>query len=411
MVFQSKKITKIIAAVFICVFTLTPVFQAQAFPTITTKDIPRMISGIFEFINERALTHFANQYLEDLVNKIEESYKIANFLYYSDALVSGQYLQDYMDKYVQDAMDQRMVLAFVPQITCGRNIDISGELRKKAQDYLGYNPKDLKFDDPNFDAKLARMGDFYSSPAGWEQHYEGLAKKAAAEAKAAAQAEITSPGVKTGRTEATATTPTSISATVNSILNNQAAAIEAALKLGTDNAAEMASKIAQDTIFKYIKKFAFKGSVFKEQSVCIETPTLNPITPIGDQNREPDKEQTFIFVDPEFVKPSDDIFLTAKVNLTWEADTLKSKGAVKVRINDEGWYSLNGSEEITISFLGSDYSNFNCYKFVLEVYDKFDQKVNIETPMVAYAFNSRGTGPSDSNTFCGGSGGAQQPRG
>jgi hypothetical protein len=412
---DSGKFRRIIAAIFIVAFIFTPVLQAQAQfggPTVVVGDIPKRIGDTLERIAETALTRYANRYLEELIAKIEDSFKIANFLYYTDALVSGQYLQDYLDKYVTEAMDQRMVLAFVPQINCGQNIDISGELQSKAREYLGYNPQELRPDDPDFYRKLSRLGDFYSSPAGWELHYEDLAKKASAEAKAAAQAEVVSPGVKTGRKPGTSQTDSapSISATVNSILSNQKAAIESALKIGADNAGEIGAAIAQNMIYKYIEEFAFKGSVFAEQSVCISSPSLNPIIPIADRPQENPQEATFIYVDPEFVTPTLDLFLAAKVSLSWDATSLKSKGASKVKINGKGWYSLSGSAEQNISFLDTSYGNFNCYKFLLEVFDSKDQLVLPEQPMVAYVFNSAGSGPSENNAFCGGAGGAQQPR-
>ncbi len=408
----SAKIKNLIIAIFVGVFVFTPVFQAQAFgPTVIIGNIPDAIQHAVEEALTSSFLAFAQNYTKELIQKIENNYKIANFLYYTDALVTGQYLQDYLNKYVTEPFDQRMVMAFVPQVTCGNKVDIAAELRQQARNYLGYDPTQLQTNDPDFYLKLARMGDFYSSPAGWEQHYEDLAKKAASEAKAAAQAEITSPGVKTGRLEVGAEGVT-IATTVNSLIQNQSAAIQASLDLGTVHVDQIAGTLARNTIYKFVNSFAFKGAVLKEQGTCVSTPTLEPIIPIGDQPDATALERSFLFVDPEFVTPDNNIFLTAKVNINWDLNSLKSKGAVKARLNKQNdWLGLSGGDEVQITFSGgSDYSSFDCYKFVMDVYNDKDQVIQTD-PIVAYVFNKKGKGPSASNTFCGGTGGgSQQPR-
>ena len=160
----------LLIALFIGSAAFFPFLQAKAQfggPALIVGNIPEAVEKAIREGMTASFTAFAQNYLKNLIEKIETNYKIANFLYYTDALVSGQYLQDYLDKYV-DEFEQSMVLAYIPQISCGRDVDVSENLRNKATTYLGYDPNTLSTDDPNFYAKLGRMSDFFSSPIGWQ---------------------------------------------------------------------------------------------------------------------------------------------------------------------------------------------------------------------------------------------------
>src|SRR3990167_9434358 len=86
--------------------------------SITAGDIPRLIFSAIGKGLIQAFSEFAADYIQSLVDKIEQNYKIANFLYYTDALVSGQYVNDYLDKYTDDAFDSKMIRVFIPQLKC-----------------------------------------------------------------------------------------------------------------------------------------------------------------------------------------------------------------------------------------------------------------------------------------------------
>ena len=62
----------------------------------------------------KALGQFMLSFMNKLATKIEQSYRISNFLYYSDALVSGEYVDDYLNKYVSDPVDRVMAKNFIP---------------------------------------------------------------------------------------------------------------------------------------------------------------------------------------------------------------------------------------------------------------------------------------------------------
>jgi hypothetical protein len=364
-----------LVALFVAGIAFFPFVQAQAQfggPTVVVGDVPAAVEKAIRESLSAAFSSFAQNYMEDLIDKIEDNYKIANFLYYTDALVSGQYLQDYLDKYITNSTDQRMVLAFVPQLNCGKTPDISSQLNQQARNYLGFEPSQLRTDDPQYYQKLARMSDYLASPGGWQQRYEDLAKEAQAQAQAAAQAEIASPtGVKTGRDVRTGT----ISATINAIASNQQAAVQAALDLGTVHVDQLAAKIARGAIYKFINKFAFKGAVFQEQSTCISSPQIDPVIPTPDAPESPDIDQTYLKVTPEFVTVDGDgadIFkLEAKFNASWDVTQLKSAGAVKAKFNDDNkWVGLADNTERKAYFaISSPYQSFNCHKLVLTAYD------------------------------------------
>jgi hypothetical protein len=88
---------------------------------ITLFDIPRKIDQLVSQVLAGAFASFFDTFLNTLVEKIESNYKISNFLYYTDALVSGQYLNDYLTKYVPNSLDQNIIKSFVPQISCAGN--------------------------------------------------------------------------------------------------------------------------------------------------------------------------------------------------------------------------------------------------------------------------------------------------
>jgi hypothetical protein len=392
-----------IVVFFVASIGFMPIFQAQAQfggPTVVVGDIPEAIEkGVREAL-AAAFSSFAQKYMEDLITKVEENYKIANFLYYSDALVTGQYLQDYLDKYVQKAQDQRMVLAFVPQFNCGQQVNMTQEYKQLARQHLGFEPATLDTNDPQFYQKLSRMGDFLSSPSGWEAKYEDLAKEALAEAKRAADNEINSPGLKTARDINTG----SISATINSIAQNQSAAIKASLDLGTIHVDQIAANIARNQIYKYINKFAFKGAVFKEQTTCVPFIQTDPIIPNPDAPEAPDVNQTYLKASPQFVNTDnsglDAALKEAKFNVSWDMTQLKGQGAAKARfLGDNKWVSLADNAERRAYYAGSaQLQSFNCHKLVLVAYNSRNEVVG--KPLVEIVYNDAGSGPNDEDPVC-----------
>lgn len=245
--------------------------------TVVIGDIPAAIEKAVREALAAAFAHFITVYLDKMITAIESNYKIANFLYYTDALVKGQYVNDYLTKYVTQPLDRQIVTRFIPQFNCGAsNADLKAVFKAKAQTYLGYDPAKVSPSDPLFAQKLARAGDYLASPQGWQQTFEGIAQQALSTAEKAANQELTSSGLKSPRD----IIGKQITASLSAIANSQSAAIFSGLNLGVVNVSSIVGKIVSGVIDNLFNKFLFKGAVvLKEQSACIAVPQLQPVIP------------------------------------------------------------------------------------------------------------------------------------
>ena len=128
------------------------------------------------------------------------------------------------------------------------------------------------------------MGDYLSSPFGWEQFYEGQAQIAKSEAEKAAERELTSPGLKTPRD----TVNSAIAISVNNIIGASRASLNALMNLGISNSKSFISGFVSQLTQTLINKFVFRGAVpqngalgvFKEQKTCLAAAQLAPVLPI-----------------------------------------------------------------------------------------------------------------------------------
>jgi len=144
---------------------------------------------------------------------------------------------------------------------------------------LGFDPENVDPKDPQFYAKLAKVGDFFASPSGWDLYYQDIADQAQSQAQKAAAQEISSPGLKSARDLVT----NQISASLASINNAESAAYVAVLNLGVVNVENIVSKIVSSVVTNLFNKFVFKGAiVFKEQETCIPVPQLQPVLPVSE---------------------------------------------------------------------------------------------------------------------------------
>jgi len=253
--------------------------------SITVGDIPRIIK---EAVEEGLTTSFANfmgSMLNKLIAKIESNYLIANFLYYTDALVAGQYTDDYLEKYVQDGLDRQIIKRFIPQFSCGAGTaDLAPFFQAKAQEYLGFDIESLRPSDPQFYEKLNRIGDPLSFASSWEKYYESIAEQAQSEAEKAADRELTSPGLKTPRD----TVNSAIAISINNITSASQASLNAIMNLGISNAKSFISGFVSQLTQNLLNKFVFKGvianggalGVLKEQSTCLAAAQLSPVLPV-----------------------------------------------------------------------------------------------------------------------------------
>lgn len=271
-------------------FSLIP--KAQAFlgfgdVTITIGDIPSLIMDAVKQGLVTSFSRFMGQFLEKIISKIESNYVISNFLYYSDALVAGQYTDDYLNKYVSDSLDRNIIKTFIPQLSCGAHPDLGPVYQAKANQYLGFDPNTLDPKDPNFYQKLARVGDFMSSPQGWQLYYQDLARQAESEAQRSVDRELGSSGLKTPRD----TVSGAISASINSIVSAEQASFGTLLQLGIFNADSVISSLVSELTQNLVNKFVFSGAVvnngngqigvLKDQPTCLAAAQFKIILPIS----------------------------------------------------------------------------------------------------------------------------------
>jgi hypothetical protein len=219
-----------------------------------------------------------------MLTKIETNYMVANFLYYSDALVAGQYTNDYLNKYVADSFDRQIIKKFIPQFNCGKqDPNLKAVFEAKSSEYLGFDPEGVSPDDPDYFQKMAKVGSFLASPQGWKIRYEDLANQAKSEAEKTAEKELTSSGLKTPRDAI----KMSISNSINSIVSAQRAGMQALFNLGSSNAQSFIGKFVAQLTEQLISNYVFRGAVanngtigvLKEQSTCLATAQLQVVLP------------------------------------------------------------------------------------------------------------------------------------
>ena len=252
--------------------------------TITIGDIPRIIMDAIKEGLVASFSKFMASFLGKLVDKIEKNYMVANFMYYSDALVSGQYMNDYLNKYVSDNLDRQIIKKFVPQFNCNKkDPNLKAVFEAKASDYLGFTPDDISPSDPEYFQKMAKVGNFLASPDGWNLHYDDLANQAKSESEKSAEKELTSSGLKTPRDAVNH----SIASSINSIVSGEKAAIQSMIQLGISNASSFISAFVAQLTEQLTTKFVFRGvvsgngtvGVLKEQPTCMATAQMQVVLP------------------------------------------------------------------------------------------------------------------------------------
>ena len=268
--------------------------QAQL-STVTVEDLPARIREAIKIGLARAFAKFSIQMLDKVVAQIQKNFTIASQLYYSQEL--GRYYSiEYLKKFVQDPLDQKVIENFLPEYFCiPKNKD---ELKQiftaKAKQYLaGQGAAVLDVNDPTFWQKLDVYGapEVANSETWYNSYYDELANHTQALADAAASKEVLSPGVKTGRS----ILQNQIDKTAASIFGVQQAAIEGTINLGINNTENVVSQIVAGVIENLVNKYVFTAigsgqggsiGVLQEQNVCLRTPKINPIVPLGQTTYE-----------------------------------------------------------------------------------------------------------------------------
>jgi hypothetical protein len=247
---------------------------------IITTDVWQKLLKIAEQQFAASFTGFLGDALSTIVKRIEQTYVISNFLYYNDALVQGQYVDDYLNKYVPNDLDKQLAKRLIPQFNCGNSDQtkqIDKVLRAKAQDYrksiIGSGVSDLDYSSPGFAEKMAALGDQQAFAEGWQQIVEGIAAQAQGAAQDAAQKELLSSGKKTTRdADAKSATLNQINGSISTIANAQLAALISSMNLGSSNVSVgPVEKVVQNILKTLFDDFLFSGTqkTFKEQAVCV----------------------------------------------------------------------------------------------------------------------------------------------
>lgn len=249
------------------------------FAVVVTDDIWANIEKIAREALASAFANFMNKFLDKLITDIQDNYYVANFLYYTDALVRGQYVNDYLDKYVTNALDKQLITRFIPQFNCANNkADLGPIFVAKAREYLGFDPSTIDPNSSDFYSKMTRLPDL--EPQIQELNFKGAAQTAMIRANESAIIEqLTPTGTKLPRSDVLGK---KISTTVASINASLQAAFNAKLGLGTNNTQSVVSQIVSSAINQFTDKYIFKGVVLKEQNTCIALPQLKPIVPGAD---------------------------------------------------------------------------------------------------------------------------------
>lgn len=258
--------------------------------TVTVGDIPRIIMDAVKEGLVASFSKFMAVMMEKIITKIEQNYMIANFLYYSDALITGQYTDDYLSKYVTSQVDRQIIKKFIPQFSCGQQPqNLQPFFKAKSEEYLGFDPSHVSPQDPEYFTKMARVGNFLASPQGWKDHYEELAVEAQAESEKAINRELSSSGLKTPRD----TIKSAISSSISNIVSAQRASFNAILQLGISNADSFISQFVAVVTENLVNKFIFRGAltnnnssigVLKEQSTCLAAAQFQLVVPAVSTN-------------------------------------------------------------------------------------------------------------------------------
>lgn len=261
-----------------------------SFTTIVV-DIPKLIFDAIKVALVNAFTRFIMTMLQKIIDKIERNYRISNFLYYTDALVSGQYSDDYLKKYVRDEIDREVIKKFMPQFSCNQsNAALQPVIKQKAVTHLGFDPSTLDPTSPDYLVKLSRVGNFLAQPTGWETYFQDAAAQTQSEAETAADRELKSQGFKSPRD------------VTQLLIGKSLSSIESSLKASLNNLLNVGTSVTSGSGFKglltniittltqtFLINFIFKGvtggnlSVLKEQATCVAALQFNLVVPAGEE--------------------------------------------------------------------------------------------------------------------------------
>jgi hypothetical protein len=269
--------------------------QAQ-FGNVTIGDLPRWIEYGIRSGLATAFASFSIKMLDNVIAHIEKTFAIASQLYYSEEL-GRFYSLEYMEKFVDDPLDQDIIKNFLPEYFCipKNKEQLRHIFDTKAAQNIGSGVA-IDINNPKYFELLGQsLGDEKSQSPWWEQYFTDLAAQTQTESQKAAINEVTSPGNKSGRNIISG----KIDKTMASIFNVQQASINGAINLGASNAENLASQIVSTLIQSLVNRFVFTPvgggttgpggglGVLQEQNVCLKTPVTKPVTPVASTDPVP----------------------------------------------------------------------------------------------------------------------------
>ena len=223
-----------------------------------------------------------------LIEKIEKVLVIVNYVFYGDA-VANKYINDAMDKYVEDPINKALAKKFVKSMNCGKvdKLGIDQLARQQAAEYLGFDPKaDFDVKSPDFYVEINRAGHI---PAKADRQkivakdgaitYEQIAEKAK-------DAELKSEGKKVGLSAGGEGKP-KIKLSLGAIQGTQTAGLIALLSSAAPSFRSVTgfiTALVTSLVKAVINNFLFRDSTvsLKEQDrqACLSGVTqLDPIVP------------------------------------------------------------------------------------------------------------------------------------
>lgn len=257
---------------------------AQAgIPVTVVADIPRILEQFLRSLLGTLVLNFIKDRITGLVEKLEKNFTVANFLYYTDAVINTKYGNDYLKKYVPNTQDQDMIKKFLPQFNCGKqNADeLKKNLRAKAVEYLGFDPNiPLDPTSPKFWTDLSRTADLKGDEPGYQRLYKALAVVAEGQAKDASTLEQTSTTGKKSPLDEQLNK--GITKSVDYISKKIEAALNSVFNIAPANATTGGpgfSAFVVNIVLGIINQLVIKGATIKEQAACVAVPVLNPIIP------------------------------------------------------------------------------------------------------------------------------------
>jgi hypothetical protein len=126
------------------------------------------VKQILRAILLRVLQNVEKDLTTRVVNGLVQKFKISNYLQYADALGGQVYAMDYINKnFTGDPRQQMMVRQLVQsRLTTGSDGLLVSQAfsQQKAEEFLGYDFKNIDTSDPNFYSKFADRGNPVASP-------------------------------------------------------------------------------------------------------------------------------------------------------------------------------------------------------------------------------------------------------